>query len=378
MNGRELYTCIYGGEKPDRFPIQRMAFWEETVRRWWNEGLDKRLDPNNVLGFHGQDAMALPLDLNFVPRFPTEILKTDERYVILKGEFGVTKRMLRSDFDYSSGLMENAGKTSSMCEWLDFPVKDLYSWKRIYEERLQPELKGRIPDNWEKTKTEFLYYSNIRWVIHSSFPLLGLFGPLRELMGFENLVFTMIDNPGLIDTIIKDLTDFWLRMYDMILTEFRLDEIVFFEDMCSTRAPLISPEMFNRFFAPGYKKVVNGLREIRVSEFFIDTDGHLWHLIPELLDCGITGTHPCEINAGMIPKALRDTFPKFCLNGGINKVALTRGKTAIDEELECRFQTALDSGRYTPTLDHSAPPDISLENMLYFAQRYRDFCEAVS
>jgi len=378
MNGRELYTCIYSGEKPDRFPIQRMAFWTETINRWINEGLDNRIDPNDALGFIGEDTMGLPLDLNFVPPFPIEILKIDERYVTLKDEFGVTKRMFCLDFKHTSGLMKNAGKASSMCEWLDFPVKDLRSWKMIYEERLQPNLRGRIPDNWEETKIEYLNCSDTHWVIHFCFPLLGLFGPLRELMGFENLVYTMTDKPALIDTIIKDLTDFWLKMYDMILTDFRLDEVVFFEDICSTRAPLISPAMFRRFFAPGYKKVVNGLREIRVSEFFIDTDGHLWHLIPELLDCGITGTHPCEINAGMIPKALRDTFPKFCLNGGINKVALTRGKTAIDEELECRFQTALDSGRYTPTLDHSAPPDISWENMIYFAQRYRDFCEAIS
>ena len=208
------------------------------------------------------------------------------------------------------------------------------------------------------------------------FPLLGLFGPIRELMGYEQMVFAMKDRPQLIHTIVDDLTDFWLNTYSKVLGEVRVDEIIFFEDMCSSLAPLLSPSAFQHFFSPGYMKTVGGLREMGVSHFFVDSDGDLRQLIPELLRCGITGTHPCEVNSGMDPKHLRERFPSFCLNGGIDKRALTRGQADIDRELKHCFGIAWTKGRYTPTLDHGVPPDISWENMNYFARRYREFCEA--
>jgi len=376
MNGRDLYSSIYGGERPGRLPVQGMSYWEETLERWRSEGLKNGENPNSTLNLNGGDTIGLPLNLNLIPPFPIEVLETDSRYVVLRDEFSVTKRMLRCDFERSSGQMAAAGATSSMSQWLDFPVKDLATWKSIYENRLRPSVAGRLPQNWNSRKADFVERSDTRWVIHNSFPLLGLFGPIRELMGYEGLVYAMKDQPELIHAIVKDLTDFWLETYSEVLCDVRLDEIIFFEDMCSTRAPLISPEMFATFFAPGYRKAIRGLREMAVRHFFIDSDGDLRKLIPELLLCGLTGTHPCEINAGMNPAELRENFPTFCLNGGIDKRVLARDKAAIDEELKRCFQTARVKGRYTPTLDHGVPPDVSWNNMLHFAQRYREFCES--
>ena len=52
--------------------------------------------------------------------------------------------------------MGGAGLTSSMSHWIDFPVKDMRSWKAVYEERFQPVCRGRVPDDWEKGKSEFM------------------------------------------------------------------------------------------------------------------------------------------------------------------------------------------------------------------------------
>ena len=99
---------------------------------------------------------------------------------------------------------------------------------------------------------------------------------------------------------VDDLANFWLQTYDLLLRgRVRLDQVVFFEDMGSTKAPIIGPDMFREFLSPGYKKAIGGLKEMGVQLFVIDSDGNCWDLIPAMIEAGVNGFHPCEVQAGM-------------------------------------------------------------------------------
>jgi hypothetical protein len=143
MNGRELHGAIYAGEKVERLPVCGIGGWREAVERWLNEGLRPDRDVNEALGLVADEQMGMPLGLNMYPIFPIEILDKGERYVALVDEYGVTKRMLRADSDRSKGRKGAAGATSSMSQWLDFPVKDLRSWKAIFS-LARPERQSTI------------------------------------------------------------------------------------------------------------------------------------------------------------------------------------------------------------------------------------------
>ena len=263
---------------------------------------------------------------------------------------------------------------SSMSQWIDFPVKDLRSWKRIYEERFQPKLEGRVPDDWNNRRDDYRAQTETRWVRHFGFPFGGLFSAVRELMGLEGTIFAMADNPELVRTIVEDLSSYYLETFALMIPESRLDQVTCFEDMCSNRAPLISPAMFQAFFAPAYREYIGGLKDMGVGQVFIDTDGDARLIIPELIECGFTGIHPCEIKAGMDPRAIREQYPTFACNGGIDKVAVARGGGELEREFERRFRTAWELGRYTPGLDHLAPPDISWQNAKLYGRLLRAWC----
>ena len=131
----------------------------------------------------------------------------------------------------------------------------------------------------------------------------------------------------------------------------------------------MGPAMFAEFIAPGYRRLVGALREMGASHVFIDTDGNAWGLIPEMIACGVTGTHPCEAQAAMDVARLRERFPDFCLDGGIDKRALVASVGDVDAEVERCLQVAWKHGRYSPVLDHCAPPDISWANIRRYAER---------
>jgi len=370
MNGRELHQAIYSGERFDRLPLIGLGGWTETLERWRHEGLGADQDPNTATGLVADECTGLPLSLNMHPLFAIEVLEKGDRYVTLVDEFGVTKRMLTADFDRSQGRMGAAGATSSMSHWLAFPVKDMRSWKPIYEERFRAVPEGRITQDVEKEGQQIKEHAETRWVGHFSFPFGGLFSAVRQLMGLPGAVFAMADHPELVRTLVSDLSGFYVDAYALLVPKFRLDQVTCFEDLCSNRASLLSPVMFREFFMPGYKRYIGGLKDLGVEQVFIDTDGDARLIIPELMECGFTGVHPCEIKAGMDPGAIRKQYPNLCCNGGIDKVAVAKGGQALEQEFERRFRTAWDLGRYTPCLDHGAPPDISWKNARHYARLF--------
>lgn len=375
MNGRELRSALYSGETFDRLPVHGIWPWTEALERWRREGLPADVHVNELLFAPlPDDGMGLPLNLNMVPAFDVRILEKTDEYVTLIDENGITKQTLRIDFDRSGGLMRNAGTMSSMSHWIDFPVKTIADWKKLYAERFRPELAGRLPADWEEKKAEFRQKAETRWVSFFSFPLGGLFGGLRQLLGLEGLAYAMADDPELVHTMVDDLTDFWVKTFAQVLPEVRLDQITFFEDMCATKGPLIGPAMMREFLAPGYRKTIGALRDLGVREFWIDSDGFFAPLIADMMACGITGTSPCEVQAGMDAAELRAAFPRFNLCGGIDKRALVQGPAAIDNELRRRFAAAWQMGRYSPCLDHCAPPDIPWKHVRHYAPVYRRYC----
>ena len=70
-----------------------------------------------------------------------------------------------------------------------------------------------------------------------------------------------------------------------------------------------------------------------------------------------------------------EQYPGFCCNGGIDKTKVAEGGAALEREFETRFETAWELGRYTPSLDHSFPPDISWQNAQRYAQLFLELCE---
>ena len=75
--------------------------------------------------------------------------------------------------------------------------------------------------------------------------------------------------------------------------------------------------------------------------------------------------------------AIRKSFPKLQIIGGIDKRALLKDKKAIDQELETKVPFMLKKGGYIPTCDHLVPPDIPLQNFIHYRQRIEKMCEDI-
>ena len=365
MDNRERFKAIMSFKNVDRYLNNELALWEQTSKRWVCEGLSNKIDCDLLT--NGNKYLDLDvhkvLDLKILEPYPfreIEILNEDNRYCVFIDELGSKRKALK----FNNSLSE----WRTMDQYLGFPVKDRDSFN-VWKKGFENHYSERYPSNWEEEKERFK---------KRNCPLLapgvmkfGFYSMLRTWFGTEELSYIFYDNPILVEEMLDFLTEYIINVLDKALKEVEIDWFLYWEDMAYKTGPLISPKMVKKYFVPRYRKINEYLMGNGISMIFLDSDGNINDLIPLFIESGINGIIPIEVNASMDIVSLRKEYKDLLLIGGIDKLALVKGKEAIENEIYNKVDPIIDKGGFIPTIDHAIPPDVPLENFLYYLKLKR-------
>ncbi len=351
MTDRERFINCVLGKPIDRVPfICYFGPWGETLERWRGEGAEGNApwmngDPPYD---HGVASLTPRCRMLYDPPFTHEVLEDKgDRYVYR---------------DWQGIISESIKGKSGIPKILKNPVTCRADWLEIKEERLKFNIDSRFSPDFEEYAR--LLHDNGYTVQIGDFPY-GLFGTLRDMMGLENLCIMFYDDPSLVHEIMDYLTDLWLQIYTEAVNRAHIDIIHIWEDMSGKSGSLISPDMIREFMSPNYKRIKEFADKNGIPVISLDTDGICDELIDVFSEAGINLMLPFEVAAGNDIVSLRRRFPDMAMLGGIDKLALEKGKEAIDRQLDLIEPLLMESG-YIPALDHLIHPGISYENYLYF------------
>lgn len=375
MNGRERFLRAMRFQPVDRSPSMELGLWQQTIDRWYQEGLPKdvhvgqRLDLGNE--FLGLDQAGW-LDIRFDPCGLPEatVLEENERYVVIRDGIGrVVKRL-------KAGLAK--GMAASMDQRLDFPVKCREDWLAL-RKYYNPASPARYPAWWEDL---------VRCLRDRDYPLRlpgtgaaepGLFSTLRNWMGFERACTVFYDDPAWAHEMLDSIVEHMLTTMGRALRDVEIDWFRWHEDYAFKAGPMVSPRIFREFLLPRYRCINDVLRSHRIDIIFLDSDGDIRVLLPLLIEAGVNGVLPLECAAGMDPVALRREYGHALLmQGGIDKRPLAHDKKDIEEELLSKLPPVLNEGGWIPHVDHFVPPDVSYENWLFYLDLKRRLIEGRS
>jgi uroporphyrinogen decarboxylase len=379
MNARERFRRVAESKEVDRLPFYEfLGFWYETVNRWYGEGLPRGVSAIGELGlvtfepifwtgtvlpvpqtlseYFGFDARAtLMVDFTPIPRFTRRVLEEDERVRVEVDEVGITRKVFKL--------------RSVMPGWIDYPVRSREDFAAI-RSRFDPDDPRRLPKGW--CPELFEYYDRFEGPVGLTVP--GFFGELSwRLMGIERLSLALYQDPDFVREVLEFWESYITRVLQHVLGRLTIDFVVIWEDMAYKAGPHISPRLFKEFFLPHYRGLVRALREGGVRSIIVDSDGNLGPLLPLLVEVGVNGLLPLEAAAGMDPLAIKEEYgDRLLLIGGIDKRALLGGRAAIEREVDSKVPAMVELGGCIPSIDHEVPPDISLENYLYYVNYLKE------
>lgn len=363
MNARERFIATCKFEPVDRpFRMETIGFWPETIKRWHREGLPDWAEELTALVHFGMDLRMIIHLGDFenpclCPAFEEEVIEESDKYRIKRAPAG-------------SVIREFTDGTSSIPEFMEFPVKDMRSFEEM-RWRLDPSLTERLGSDWDYSSGAY-NESELPVFVYTC----GLFGLARHLLGFENLMYAYFDSPELIHAIGEQWVKLCTAFLEKVASTVKIDAIDFWEDMAYRNGPMIGPETFKEFMSPYYKRVIDCARSVGVDVLEVDSDGDINPLIPLFVDAGVNMLYPFEVQAGMDILKVREQYGKrLAILGGLDKRKLALDFDAIREEVESKVPSMLKQGGYIPSLDHNVPPDVSLENFEYYLKLVREIGE---
>lgn len=378
MDARERFTNSLTFQPVDRpFRWESLGMWPETLARWYGEGLDLGLQQAQAqdwgamlddeyervlvrgFGFDRLDYLRGAVvsgytESPYFPAFERTVLAETESTRIVRGSDGIVQKEFKTF------------ETSSMPQFLKFPVENRQDFVNLLP-RLDPDSPGRFGGNWPEL---------CRAYAGRDFPLgltlCGAFGHPRNLFGIENLCAAYYDQPSLVHEILEHWANFYCRLSRRVWQDVHFDFILIWEDMAYKGGSLISPRLVREFMLPYYRRVIETVRGLGCELIIVDTDGDVRQLAPLFIETGVNVLLPFEVQAGMDVRQFRALYGKsLALIGGLDKRLLVHAGPRLEEEIEQKAFPLLEEGGYIASLDHTVPPDVSLENFRRYLELLR-------
>jgi uroporphyrinogen decarboxylase len=258
-----------------------------------------------------------------------------------------------------------------MDQYLRFAVNEPRDFEEL-KKRYPIERRRRYPVYWRELLVPGWRARRHVLVLGRNCAAGGFYWRARDWMGTEALSCGWYDHPEMLHEMMEFYADFTLRVAEPLLAEVAPDYFIFAEDLAMKTGPLLGPATFKEFIFPPLRRMVEFLRKRGVRHVGVDSDGNIEAVIPLFLDAGVDFIWPMERAAGMDPPALRRKFGRSLrLWGGVDKRVLAEGPTAIDRHLR-ELAPLIREGGFIPTVDHTVPPDVSLENFRFYLERKRE------
>ena len=318
MNQRQRFLETLLGDGADRFPFFDLEPDEDTLKRWYQEGF--------------------PRQTSFAKYFNLET-------------------------HHSVGLMLRS-----------FPfyqnAADLLYDPSAFNRRYNRNQRSRYAKDFVKKSERLHQQGRVLYVDASGGGLLQMLG-VGDWESLKAACFALVKRPKKVEDIIKRTIDFYCVCLEQVLSKVSVDYASFYEPIASNIGPVISPEMFERFAIPGYKKVVDLLEKYHIPlRILCTTGGDLTSLLPSLVDVGINGFWISNIrSAGMeYPKLRRQFGIEIALIGGIDSTALAEDEMAVRKAVAETVPGLLESGHYLPCLDDRPRSNIPFAHYRLYRQ----------
>ena len=101
----------------------------------------------------------------------------------------------------------------------------------------------------------------------------------------------------------------------------------------------------------------------------MDSDGNLNPLLDLIVEAGITGSWPLEVNSGMDAVSLREKYgSKLFLAGNLDKRELAKGGEEMRREVDSKVLVLKEIGGYIPGVDHLVHVEFTLQRFEEYAE----------
>jgi len=352
MSDRERFNRQMHCQSVDRCFNMEFGYWDDNFSQWDifvknkitnNADADVFFSFDRISSIGGRDFMYPPIE---------------ERVVEVREH---TRVIINTEGLLAEVPLEGGG--SSIPHFIKSSIETPEDWKRVKEGHFDVRHPGRVIDIPSLKK-------KLGDDASRDFPLgIGcgsMIGKVRDLLTFEGLAYAIYDYPDMVEDMVETSCQLVEFALDQLLPAFQFDYASGWEDICFNHGPIVGVDFFRDVVMPRYKRIGKKLSGHGIDIWYTDCDGDVRPILPYFLEGGINCLFPYEVNSCTHPGVLLDQYQgQLRIMGGVDKMALGRGREAIKEYLKS-LEKYVERGGYIPFCDHRCPPNVNPEDYLYY------------
>ena len=149
----------------------------------------------------------------------------------------------------------------------------------------------------------------------------GIFEQCHYLMEIQNCLIAFYEEPEYLQELIDYITEWELAYAAELCKYVKPDAIFHHDDWGSQTSTFISPDMFEEFFLPAYKKVYGYYKEHGVELIIHHSDSYAATLVPYMIDMGID-IWQGVMTSNNIPELIKKYGGQISFMGGIDSASV--------------------------------------------------------
>lgn len=224
---------------------------------------------------------------------------------------------------------------------------------------------------------DYSRFERVRSILPEGMGVIGQYGDIFtmtwEMMGFESFSLALFENPELVSALNEKIGCLVLPMFEYFAQSDAVDMLWYSDDIAFTEGLLVSPETLRTLFFPWLRKIGDLARKSG-KPLLYHTDGILWSVFDEIIDCGVDAIHPIEPKAMDIVDVKKRYGDKLCLLGNVDVDVLARGtREQIRSTVRENIERVGYNGGYCVGSGNSIPEYVQYGNYLALLEATREF-----
>lgn len=238
------------------------------------------------------------------------------------------------------------------------------------------------PEWWDysKMKQECAYWHPEYFVLNKGDRLdrTAQLKPMMYLRGIQQTFIDLAQNPKIVECIRDRVVNYFVEYNPKVFeaADGEVDMFMMGDDVGGQRGPLLSPDMWRRYFKDGFRTYCDIAHKYGLKVMY-HTCGDVYALIPEFIDCGLDMLQSLQPQAtNMDIKRLKQEFGKnLSFQGGMDIQQILPLGTPDDvrEMVKYAADNAKSGGGYFFGTSHNIQADTDMQNVVALFEAYHEY-----
>jgi len=194
------------------------------------------------------------------------------------------------------------------------------------------------------------------------------------LMGLERFCIGLAQREELVARVIRRVGAIQQKVVENLLQFDCVGAIRMPDDIGYTTSLIVSPDILREHIFPWHATIGRPVAA-KGLPYLYHSDGRLYDVIDDLIECGFCALHPCEPASMDIEKLARQYRGRLCVCGNIDlDSTLTSGTPEdVDEEVKQRIRALAPGGGYCCGASNSVPEYVPYENWVAMVEAVKKY-----